>query len=153
MHILERRSIVPASLADVFGFFCDPANLARITPPALHFRIVDAPDRRLRAGDRIRYTIRLLGLPVGWTTRITAWEELRSFSDTQEKGPYRSWNHTHRFREVPEGVEMTDRVEYELPFQTVGRLAHALWVRSKLEKIFDSRQSVIEQLFAKPPAR
>jgi ligand-binding SRPBCC domain-containing protein len=153
MHLLERRSIVPASLEDVFGFFCDPANLARITPPSLHFRIVEAPDRRLRAGDRIRYTIRLLGLPVGWTTRITAWEELRSFSDTQEKGPYRSWNHTHGFREVPGGVEMTDRVEYELPFGPIGRLAHALWVRTELGRIFDFREAVIGQLFAKSPAR
>jgi ligand-binding SRPBCC domain-containing protein len=52
---------------------------------------------------------------------------------------------------VPEGVEMTDRVEYELPFGPIGRLAHALWVRSQLRKIFDFREAVIGQLFAKSP--
>jgi ligand-binding SRPBCC domain-containing protein len=152
VFILERESIVAAPLPDVFAFFSDPRNLARITSPAMHFRIREAPNRPLRAGDRIRYTIRLLGIPIGWTTRITAWDERRSFSDTQEKGPYKSWYHTHRFREIPGGVAMTDRVEYELPFGPIGRLANALWVRSELGGIFDFREKAIGRIFG-PPAR
>ena len=31
---------VPAPLAEVFGFFSDPANLPRIMPPALGARLV-----------------------------------------------------------------------------------------------------------------
>ncbi len=147
MFVLERRSIVRAPLPAVFDFFSDPANLARITPPAMHFRIVEAPDRKLREGDLIRYTIRLLGIRVGWTTCITGWEDRRSFSDTQENGPYESWNHAHRFREIPEGVEMIDRVEYALPFGPIGRIAHTLWVKAQLRAIFDFREKAIEEIF------
>jgi len=150
MHVLERRSVVSASLSEVFAFFSDPRNLARLTPPAMHFRIVEAPDRTLRAGDRIRYTIRLLGLPVGWTTRIASWEEGRGFSDVQEKGPYRSWRHAHGFRAVPGGVEMTDRVEYDLPWGPIGRVAHALWVRGQLRAIFDFREKAVGEIFPPP---
>jgi ligand-binding SRPBCC domain-containing protein len=152
MYVLQREAFLAAPLSEVFAFFSDPGNLSRITPPAMHFRIVDAPNRPLRAGDRLRYTIRLLGIPVGWTTRITGWEEGRSFSDSQEKGPYKSWNHAHRFREVPGGVAMIDRVEYELPFGPIGRLAHALWVRSQLRGIFDFREAAIGRIFG-PAAR
>lgn len=149
MFVLERRSIVHASLPEVFAFFSDPRNLARLTPPSLRFRIVEAPPGTLRAGDRIRYTIRLLGLPVGWTTRIATWDEGRGFSDVQEKGPYRSWRHGHAFRAVPGGVEMSDRVEYALPGRALGRIAHALWIRRQLRAIFDFREKAIGEIF--PP--
>ena len=45
---------------------------------------------------------------------------------------------------------MRDRVEYELPFGVLGRLAHRLLVRRQLEGIFRHRGGVIEELF--PPA-
>ena len=132
----------------MFGFFSDPRNLARLTPPAMGFRIVEAPDRELRAGDRMRYTIRLLGIPVRWTTRIVRWDEGRSFSDTQESGPYRSWIHTHTFVPTAAGVEMRDRVEYEMPLGPIGRIAHALWVKRQLRRIFDFRERAIREIFA-----
>jgi ligand-binding SRPBCC domain-containing protein len=145
---LERTTVVPAPLDAVFPFFSDPNNLARLTPPEMRFRIVDAPDRPLREGDRMRYTIRLFGFPVSWTTRITSWEPGRGFSDCQERGPYRSWIHHHAFRAVPGGVEMRDRIDYALPFGIAGRIAHALWVKRALRKIFDFRERAIREIFA-----
>jgi len=147
VHLLERRTFVPAPLPEVFAFFSDPGNLARLTPPAMHFRIVEAPSGALAAGDRIRYTIRLLGFRVKWTTRIATWADGESFSDTQERGPYRRWDHLHRFREAPGGVEMTDRVEYEVGFGPIGRLAHAVWVERQLREIFDFRERAIGSIF------
>jgi ligand-binding SRPBCC domain-containing protein len=148
--LLERTTLVRAPLASVFDFFSDPRNLARLTPPAMRFRIVEAPDRKLRAGDRMRYTIRLLGIPVGWTTLITSWDEGRSFSDVQERGPYRSWTHTHAFAAVGDGVRMRDRIEYELPFGVLGRIAHAFWVGPQLRRIFDYRERAIREVFDGP---
>ena len=148
--LLERTTRVSAPLPAVFDFFSNPRNLARLTPPSMRFRVIEAPDRRLRAGDRMRYTIRLFGFPVRWTTRITSWEAGRSFYDVQESGPYREWKHTHSFAAIPEGVEMRDRVEYELPLGILGRLAHALWVRRELGRIFDYRARAIAEIF--PPA-
>lgn len=145
--LLERSTIVRAPLASVFDFFSDPRNLARLTPPAMRLRVVEAPDRKLRSGDRMRYTIRLLGIPVRWTTLITSWDEGRSFSDVQERGPYRSWKHTHSFAPSGDGVEMRDHVEYELPLGFLGRIAHALWVGPQLRRIFDFRERAIREIF------
>ena len=69
----------------------------------------------------------------------------------QEKGPYRRWVHRHRFAPEDGGTRMRDRVEYELPFGILGRLAHRLLVRRQLESIFRHRARVIGELF--PPAR
>lgn len=74
MEVLERETFVPRPRRVVFAFFGDPSNLARITPRSLGFEIIDAPRRTLRRGDHIRYRIRVLGIPIGWTTLISDWE-------------------------------------------------------------------------------
>ena len=137
--IFERTTILPAPLPRVFEFFSEPENLARITPPSTRFRIVAGPRRRLREGDRIEYALRVFGLPFRWASRIEAWRENESFTDVQERGPYKSWRHTHTFREAAGGVEMHDVVEYELPFGWLGRAAAGWLVRRELEKIFEYR--------------
>jgi ligand-binding SRPBCC domain-containing protein len=69
----------------------------------------------------------------------------------QEKGPYRRWVHSHRFASEEGGTRMRDRVEYELPFGILGRLAHRLLVRRQLEDIFRHRARVIAELFERIP--
>lgn len=145
--VLETTTVIAAPLADVFEFFSTPGNLGRITPPNMGFRITAGPDRRLREGDRIQYAIRIFGVPLRWTTRITLWREGEAFADLQESGPYRYWHHTHTFREVDGAVEMHDRVEYELPFGFLGRLFGAPIVRRQLEAIFAYRAAAIREIF------
>jgi ligand-binding SRPBCC domain-containing protein len=149
-HILERSQLIPASADEVFAFFSDPGNLARITPPGLRFRIRGERPVRLAAGSRIEYRIAWSLATLRWVTRILAWDPPRAFVDEQERGPYRRWVHSHAFTPQAGGVCMDDRVEYELPFGPLGRLVHALVVRRQLEEIFDYRRRTIEELF---PAR
>jgi ligand-binding SRPBCC domain-containing protein len=145
--IFERTTVIPAPPPRVFDFFAQPENLARITPPSVHFRIVAGPSRRLREGDRIEYALRVFGLPFRWASRIEAWREGESFADVQERGPYKSWRHMHSFRAAAEGTAMHDRVEYELPFGVLGRAVAGCLVARELEKIFDFRgQAVIYAL-------
>jgi len=146
VYVLERSQRIPAPLSDVFAFFSDPRNLARITPPFLGFRVIAAP-AELAAGSRIEYRIRWAFLTLRWVTRITRWDPPAEFQDVEERGPYRTWIHTHRFIEGPDGVTMHDRVEYALPFGPAGRLVHALRVRRELDAIFEYRRRAIEEIF------
>ncbi len=144
----DRNTFVAGTIDEVFAFFSDPKNLAVITPPSMGFQILDAPDRTLRRDDRIRYRIRVLGVPLQWITHITEWSEGRFFTDVQEKGPYRQWIHRHEFSPEGSGVMMTDRVDYELPLGIVGRIFGGWLVRRQLDAIFDYRQRMIQQRFA-----
>lgn len=142
--IFERTTTIRAPLARVFDFFGEPQNLARITPPSMRFRVVDAPNRRLREGDRIEYRMRFLGVPLRWVSRLTVWRENEAFADRQEAGPFRAWLHSHAFREIEPGVvEMHDRVEYELPLGFLGRLFGGWLVERNLRQVFDYRGEVI----------
>jgi ligand-binding SRPBCC domain-containing protein len=142
----ERTTFIAAPVERVFDFFSVPENLGRITPPSVHFRIIDGPNRRLREGDRIEYALRIFGLPMRWASRIVIWRDGEVFADLQERGPYRYWMHTHSFRSVEGGVEMRDVVEYELPLGLLGRLVAGALVAKTLDRIFAFRAKVIHDL-------
>ena len=149
-HRLTRTTVLPGTLSHVFEFFANPRNLEAITPQWLGFRIVSTTDETVREGTRIRYRLRLLGIPLAWESRITEYVEGTAnshFADEQLTGPYAQWYHRHLFRQLPEGVEMTDDIEYRLPFGPLGRIAHWLVVRHQLRAIFNYRTAVIAQRF------
>jgi ligand-binding SRPBCC domain-containing protein len=146
-HELRRLLIVPGALPEVFAFFKDPHNLARITPPWLGFQVRWASDDAVREGTRIRYRIRWMGLPLRWESRIEEYRENERFADRMLVGPYTSWYHVHRFAAVDGGVEVRDVVRYALPGGPIGVLAHRLTVRRQLEGIFDYRTRQLRQLF------
>ncbi len=142
-----RVTRVAGDLPSVFAFFKDPRNLETITPPWLGFRITSTSDAVVRTGTRIRYRLSLHGIPMSWESRITEFVENSHFADEQIAGPYARWYHRHSFRAVEGGVEMTDDVEYCLPFGALGRLVHWLAVRHQLRAIFDYRIKVIAKQF------
>ncbi len=152
MYRLHRTQIVGGTLPEVFAFFRDPANLGTITPPWLGFEIVHATDTQVRVGTRIRYRLRMYGLPLRWESHIAEYVENERFADEQVVGPYRFWYHRHLFRAVPGGVAIEDVVTYALPLGPLGRMAHALGVRRQLDTIFDYRARAMAARFPLPSA-
>ena len=150
IYRLEREQWVPRPLASVFDFFSRAENLARLTPPWMYFRIRTPMPIEMKVGAHIDYTIRLLGVPMNWRTRITVWEPERYFADIQESGPYALWEHEHTFTERGEGVLVADRVNYALPLGPLGRAVHAMAVRASLTAIFDYRFQRIRELLGTP---
>jgi ligand-binding SRPBCC domain-containing protein len=150
-HVLERTQTVHGEVASVFEFFTNPHNLEALTPPWLHFGVVDASEARVRLGTRIAYRLRWQIFPVRWESLIAEFRENELFADEMLRGPYRRWYHRHVFRPVDGGVEINDRVEYELPFGPIGRLAHAVAVRRQLQAIFDYRRRKVEEIFGAAP--
>ncbi|KAB2880255.1 SRPBCC family protein [bacterium] len=144
---MKRTQVIRSPLAKVFEFFESPENLSIITPPWLRFVIKTPLPIDMRSGTVIEYTIRWLGIPVRWKTKITDYEPPLRFVDEQITGPYSLWHHTHVFRETKGMTEMTDTVRYRLPFGIFGQLVHWLLVHRQLQKIFDFRYRAIETIF------
>ena len=144
---LTRTQIVARPLDETFAFFGDPSNLEAITPPWLRFEIIDAPGP-LACGSRLRYRLRLLGMPIDWRTEITRWAPPHGFTDLQLSGPYRVWEHAHRFRTVTGGTEIYDHVRYRVPGGPLARFVDALAVRTWLAQIFDYRREQLAKLLA-----
>jgi ligand-binding SRPBCC domain-containing protein len=150
MPVFQATQMVKASIEECWDFFSSPSNLSVITPPDMNFRITfPDPMPAMYQGLIIRYTVSpLLGIPLEWITEITHVKDREYFVDNQLKGPFKLWHHQHFFRETPDGVEMRDIVNYELPLGKSGSLFGGGIVRKRVQGIFDFRKSVIERKFS-----
>ena len=141
---VHREAVVRASLEDTFAFFSNAANLERLTPRWINFRIRTPLPIEMREGAVIDYRIVLYGVPIPWRTRIDVWEPGVRFVDRQLAGPYRWWHHEHRFEREGSGTRVIDHVEF---------VPRAAWLTSRMVlrdvgRIFTFRQDALPALLA-----
>jgi ligand-binding SRPBCC domain-containing protein len=149
VYHLHKSQQLYCDIETAWHFFSSPSNLSRITPDDMRFNVLsDLPDGSIYEGMIIDYKVSpLLGIPMQWKTLISSVNDHQNFTDVQLKGPYKLWNHFHEFISNEQGVLMKDTVEYALPLSFIGKIAHTLIIRKKLEQIFDFRYEVCEALF------
>jgi len=148
---LKVKQNLPIDLDRAWSFFTDPRNLDTITPKDMGFKITNELDRdRIYPGMIITYRVSpLLGIKMNWTTEITHVADRSFFVDDQRAGPFSLWHHQHHFRPVDGGVEMTDIIHYRAPMGLLGRLAERMIVNRRVNRIFEYRKAVLEELFGK----
>lgn len=142
---------IPVDIETAWEFFSNPANLQKITPNNLGFKVLSKHHGdKMYQGQIIEYKVSpVLGIPVYWMTEITHVKDKEFFVDEQRFGPYKMWHHQHHFKIIDGGVEMTDIVHYRNRLWFLGTIANALFVKTKLKQIFEYRIRVVEELFGK----
>ena len=149
VYTISRKQFLPITLQEAWEFFSTPSNLTKITPAEMGFttQYRSGADKTY-PGQIIRYKIQVIpGLKMNWVTEITHVKELEYFVDEQRFGPYALWHHQHHFKEVADGVEMMDEVNYAIPLGIIGRLANFIFVGQKVNRIFDYRFKILEEYF------
>jgi ligand-binding SRPBCC domain-containing protein len=151
VYHFKRFHQLPINLNEAWAFFSSPINLSKITPEAMGFNILyNSGKEKMYAGQIIHYKLTLFpGIKTRWTTEITHVENGKYFVDEQRFGPHAFWHHQHMFKTIPSGIEMTDEVNYAIPFGWLGRFANWLFVERMLNRIFDYRFTVLEDHFNK----
>jgi ligand-binding SRPBCC domain-containing protein len=147
VRTLHRQQRVPRPLETVFDFFEHPENLPLITPPWLGLRLRMPGPLTMRAGLVIDYDVRVLGWTTRWRSLIAEYDPPYGFRDVEVIGPYRSWDHLHRFRREEGGTAIEDLVVYQPPLGPLAGLLDVLVIRRQLAAIFEYRRQRIEALF------
>ncbi|MBX9667088.1 MAG: TIGR01777 family oxidoreductase [Candidatus Obscuribacterales bacterium] len=116
----------------------------RLTPPweavALKSR-----DASVAEGSRAVLTINSGPLALEWTAEHHDVEPGKEFSDRQINGPFKYWDHRHKFEQIEGGgCLLEDRIEFELPASFITHVGVDL-IREKLKRMFEYRHSVTER--------
>ena len=149
IYHLKRSQLIPIKIEEAWAFFSEPGNLSRITPGHMGFKMLYiSGSEQAYAGQIIRYKIKILpGISVHWVTEITQLKKPDYFVDEQRFGPYALWHHQHHFKQVDGGVEVTDEVNYAIPFGLLGRLAQWVFVGREVKAIFNHRKKMLTEIF------
>lgn len=110
-HIFEKRSVFPTTMTAMIAFHDDPRALRRLTPPPIIMQEISNQRTSLTSGE-LEFRLWFGLLPVRWRARHEPGPTDTSFADRMIHGPLASWRHEHIFREMPDGIELTDRITY-----------------------------------------
>jgi ligand-binding SRPBCC domain-containing protein len=114
MATIRSRSWVAAPVAEVFAFFDDPGNLARLMPPPVEIRLVAVEPAPPRPGSTFTFRYGLGPWQRTWTVRLLERVEGERFTDETLSGPVARFHHTHAFRAARRGTWITDEVEFHV---------------------------------------
>ena len=147
LYQIKTQQKLPISIESVFS---NPKNLKKITPEEMSFEIISGAEKSIYPGQIIQYNVSpIFGIKLRWVTEITHVIDNKYFVDEQRFGPYSLWHHKHFFKEIKGGILMEDVVDYKIPLGWLGQLAHFIFVKNKLKKIFKFRENMLVKLFGK----
>lgn len=149
IYTKKYKTIIPINIDEAWDFFSSPKNLAKITPEHMGFDITsEFNGEKMYPGQLITYKVSpIFGLKMNWCTEITHVVEKQYFVDEQRFGPYSMWHHQHHFKAIDGGVEMTDIIDYAIPFGILGRAMNSVLISNEVENIFSFREKKIRELF------
>lgn len=157
MPTYERSVRVDAPFEEVWEFHSTEDGLVALTPGWMNIRIDDVrgPDGEqdpdvLKAGAVVDSSVRPFGVGPrqSWISNIVARERKSGsayFRDEMSDGPFSEWTHTHMFYADGDATIVRDKVEYELPFGSVGRAVGPLAVVG-MEPMFRYRHRKTREL-------
>ena len=145
--VLNRYQWIDRPIDMVFNFFSTESNLEKITPPYLNFKILSKDTPKITTGTKINYRLKIHGIPLIWKSKISIFEENKTFTDIQISGPYKKWVHQHDFINCKKGTLIKDKVVYKLPMGLVGQFIAGCFVNKDVKNIFTYRNIIIKNQF------
>jgi len=139
IEVFSRKVALPVSAEEAFAWHERPGALDRLIPPWEKVRI-GSRGEGIRNGSRVMLITRQGPLRLRWVAEHCDYQPGRQFRDIQIQGPFRHWDHTHRF--VAEGKEssvLEDHIEYSVRGGTLGRIMAGPFIRRKIATMFAYR--------------
>lgn len=100
----------------------------------------------MESGDSVTWEAVHLGVRQRLTAKIIEMEKPYQFTDVMVKGAFRSFTHTHEFKESDTGTIMKDTFSYESPFGIFGKLADLLFLERYMRKFIAARALELKRI-------
>lgn len=128
MPIIRSRGWVAAPIDEVFTFFDDPGNLAKLMPPPVAIRLVGIDPAPPRPGSVFEFRYGLGPFQRSWTVRLVDRVPGERFVDETISGPMARFDHSHTFTPARGGgTWIEDRIDFHVgPDGIVGTVIDAV---------------------------
>ncbi|TGM51518.1 SRPBCC family protein [Leptospira vanthielii] len=124
MNTFIYRSSFPIKKEVLFQFHEDPIGFETLVAGANGIEIVKAP-RSIHAGEEVVLKISILPFwKLTWIAKHIAYSKNDFFQDNQEKGPFRKFQHTHRFLDGLDGINsciLSDEIQIDYYLWPISR--------------------------------
>ena len=142
---IELETTIDAAPSRCFGLSLDID--VHLSVPGARETVADGVfSGQMKLGDHVTWRSTRFGVPVRMTSLITEYDDPHRFVDEMQRGPFRSWRHTHTFESAGGGTRMVDDVSYSLPLGPLGRIANAIFVRRYMTKLLRDQNAHIRRL-------
>jgi ligand-binding SRPBCC domain-containing protein len=99
----------------------------------------------IQANETVTWQAKHLFKKRTFTSLITAMEPHSFFCDEMTAGDFKKFRHEHYFKPVDNGVVMIDIVDFESPWNFIGRLFNKLYLKNYLKTLLVKRNDTIKE--------
>lgn len=143
-ELFVKRSKISAPAEQVFDWHAREGAIRRLSPPWAPLKIISKTPG-VDKGTQVKLKIKTGPVFSSWDALHTACEPGRMFIDTQIKGPFHTWQHTHRFLPEDDGCILEDSIEFAMPFPLNRSDFVTAFVRNDLSRIFRYRHTITQR--------
>lgn len=137
---------IDAPIETVFDFARDLDLHARSMAHTHERAVAGRTSGRIGLGEQVSWRARHFGIWWTLTSLITVVESPTRFVDVQERGPFASFRHEHRFEPRPGGgTRMHDPWEHRSPLGPLGWLADRSILTRHMRRLLETRNAMLKR--------
>jgi uncharacterized protein (TIGR01777 family) len=129
---------------ELFAWHIREGAFERLNPPWHQFKVIERRGN-IQNGGTVKIKMKIAGpIHTTWLVKHSDYVEGKQFRDSQIKGLFSSWSHTHLFNSFESSSSiLDDHVEYSLPWGMLSETLVSALINKKLNQMFDYRHRII----------
>jgi uncharacterized protein (TIGR01777 family) len=128
------------SSKELFAWHIRGGAFERLNPPWQQFKVIERK-ANIQGNGTVKIKMKIAGpIHTTWLVKHSDYIEGKQFRDSQIKGLFSSWTHTHLFNSLElSSCILDDHIEYSLPGGTLSEIIASPLINKKLNQMFDYR--------------
>ncbi len=143
-EIFNYSSELSCTAEKLYEYHARPGALERLLPPWERTTVIEKIGS-LDPGGKVTLKMHVGPLPLTWIAHHLENDPGKMFRDIQYKGPFKRFEHTHRFNKSENGVRLEDSIEFELPLQPLVPKFMRNQIKKMLYRNFRYREHVLRE--------
>ncbi|HEY6884605.1 MAG TPA: TIGR01777 family oxidoreductase [Nitrososphaeraceae archaeon] len=125
---------------ELFAWHIREGTFERLNPPWQQFKVLERKGN-IQSNGTVKIKMKIAGpIHTTWLVKHSDYVEGKQFKDSQIKGLFSSWTHTHLFNSLElSSCILDDHIEYSLPGGTLSEIIASPLINKKLNQMFGYR--------------